>query len=59
MKQFIDKYKPTEHLRICATHPLGRWRDGYINCFWGFRLKQFCRELKEEKGKEVKNEKNR
>ena len=36
--------------RICAIHPVSPWKDGYKQCYWGFNLKQVCKQLQQKGG---------
>ena len=36
--------------RICAIHPISPWKDGYKQCYWGFKLKQDCKQLRQKGG---------
>jgi hypothetical protein len=35
--------------KICANHPRSIWKEGYRRCYWGFKLKQDCKQLIEER----------
>ena len=47
----VKKHNQTQK-RICANHPVSPWKDGYKQCYWGFKLKQVCKQLNR---KEVSN----
>jgi hypothetical protein len=46
---FVKKFDQPKK-RICANHPVSSWKEGYKHCYWGFKLKQVCKQLKQEGG---------
>ena len=46
-KQIVER---KEKRKNCANHPVSIWKEGYKRCYWGFKLKQDCTQLKEKGG---------
>ena len=46
---FVKKYDQPKK-RICANHPVSPWKEGYKHCYWGFKLKQDCKQLQRKGG---------
>jgi hypothetical protein len=54
-KQIIEK---KEKRKICATHPVSVWKEGYKRCYWGFKLRENCEALPESEEKDSNNSKS-
>ena len=48
--QLLIKKSDQINKRICANHPVSPWKQGYKQSYWGFKLKQDCKQLKEKGG---------
>jgi hypothetical protein len=46
---FRPIFEKKEKRKICANHPVSVWKEGYTRCYWGFKLRQDCKSLEEDK----------
>ena len=44
---FKHIFEPKEQRKVCATHPVSVWKEGFKRCYWGFKLRENCEPLPE------------